>query len=339
MEKESIEYLSASRIKTLETCSWQYYCSYVLKLPQKGNDGSSRGTICHLVLELLLSKKHKSHFTSITKKGSIDGSEAVSRLVKKRAQKLKVDSAENLKLIDEMIVVGLKNEFFGAKGAKVLPPEFEFRIENERPKYNIRGFIDKPIDYPADQRMEITDYKSSKEKFKGEELKSNTQAMMYSLAAKKSWPDRRPIIKFVFLRFPKQPTQILEFSDAALSGFEHYLSFINKKINNFDQKAARSNFAADQPMEKGGGFKGPIVCGFAKEKGQLKKDGTLMWHCPVKFAFSYYVLKNENGEVVKSSFEDDLSPGKSETVEKLSYPGCPRFSSSPTKENQDPFDF
>ena len=33
--------LSASRIKTAQSCSWLYYCKYKLKLPDKGNDGSS----------------------------------------------------------------------------------------------------------------------------------------------------------------------------------------------------------------------------------------------------------------------------------------------------------
>ena len=45
--------LSASRIKTAQSCSWLYWFKYILKAPDKSNDGAKRGTICHLVFELL----------------------------------------------------------------------------------------------------------------------------------------------------------------------------------------------------------------------------------------------------------------------------------------------
>lgn len=324
MEK-LIKYLSASRIKTLDTCSWSYWCNYHLKLPDKSNDGAKRGTICHLVFEMLIHKKHKKHFKDILKGGAISSSKAVDRLVKKHAKAQGVDSAENYKMMDEMILVGVKNDFFGTKGASVLPPEFEFSIENKEPKYNIKGFIDKPIDYPKDKKMEIVDYKSSKEKFKGEEYTSNVQAMMYSLVSKKTWPDRKPIVKFVFLRFPEQPVQELTFSDEVLAGFEHYLSFVNEAVNNFNEKSAKASFAADKVIKKEDGFKGPLVCGFAKYKGQLKKDGNVMWHCPFKFGFDYFSLENEKGETVKSSHNDDLKPKSGEKVVKKTYDGCPKF--------------
>jgi len=42
--------LSASRIKTAQSCSWLYWSKYKLKLPENGNDGARRGTVCHNVL-------------------------------------------------------------------------------------------------------------------------------------------------------------------------------------------------------------------------------------------------------------------------------------------------
>ena len=65
--------LSASRLKTLETCSWSYWCNYHLKLPQQQNEGALRGTVCHLVFEMLVKKKHKKHYTLITKGDHIEG--------------------------------------------------------------------------------------------------------------------------------------------------------------------------------------------------------------------------------------------------------------------------
>jgi len=63
--------LSASRIKTLETCSWVYWNNYHTKVPQSQNDGALRGTICHTIFELLLSPKHKNHFDKIIKKNTV----------------------------------------------------------------------------------------------------------------------------------------------------------------------------------------------------------------------------------------------------------------------------
>ena len=60
--------LSASRLKTLETCSWSYWCNYHLKLPQKQNEGALRGTVCHLVFEMLVKKKHKKRLIKQRKK-------------------------------------------------------------------------------------------------------------------------------------------------------------------------------------------------------------------------------------------------------------------------------
>ena len=57
--------LSASKIKTAQSCSWKYWTSYGLKLPQSSNDGASRGWICHLVCELLGEPKHRSHYKKI----------------------------------------------------------------------------------------------------------------------------------------------------------------------------------------------------------------------------------------------------------------------------------
>ena len=59
--------LSASRIKTAESCSWLYWCKYKLNLPDKSNDGAKRGSICHLIFEVLGIKKRKKYFNKIIK--------------------------------------------------------------------------------------------------------------------------------------------------------------------------------------------------------------------------------------------------------------------------------
>ena len=320
MPEEQI--LSASKIKTFESCSWKYWCNYHLKLPQENNDGARRGTVCHLVFELLVKKRHKKHFDLIVSGNSLSASPAVARLVRKSLVKEEGYSEENYLLCEEMILVGLDNDFYGSKGA-VNSPEKEFLLENDDPKYKIRGFIDKPIEY--DKKVKIVDYKSSKNKFNKKELNSNVQAMTYTLASKKLWPKlKNVIVEFLFLRFPKSPSQQIRFSKEQLSGFEYYLEHIYKIINNFKESDAKSNFASEQPMPKRDeGFCGPLNCGFAKHKGQLKKDGTLMWHCPFKFDFEYYSLVNENGDLIKNSFEKDKLDETKGEIQLKKYKGCP----------------
>jgi hypothetical protein len=311
MEK-SLKILSASRIKTLETCSWVYWNNYHTKVPQAQNDGALRGTICHTVFELLLDPKHKKHYNKIIKKNSIEGSPAVTRLIKKLKLKVGLDPS-NFDILDQMIMVGLKHDFFG-KGGKIIQPEYPFEIKNENPKYHIKGFIDKPI--KKKKEMHIIDYKSSKYKFRGDDLEANIQAMMYSLASSKIWPKLKPIVKFLFLRFPKQPIQELVFTDDQLKGFEHYLEHINDYINKFDKASATTNFAADSDKNK-------WMCGIGG------------WKCPYKDPYYYYAQLNADGEIVSTSLIDDFKPLEGHTIEKRKYAGCPKWNN--TSSDKDDF--
>jgi len=316
MEKQSLKILSASRIKTLETCSWVYWNNYHIKTPQKSNDGSDRGTICHTIFELLLNKRHKKNYKNIIKSNSIDGDKGVSKLVKKLSAKVNLNES-NYKLLDEMILVGLKNDFFGENG-EIIKPEYAFEIKNDKPKYHIRGFIDKPI--KIKKEMHIIDYKSSKYKFRGDDLEANIQAMMYSLASKKLWPKLKPIIKFLFLRFPKQPIQELQFDEDEIKGFEHYLEYVNEHVNNFDKDSAQSNFAVDHPKNK-------WMCSVGN------------WRCPYKDPFSYHVKLNDAGEIVESNFTGEFKDVKGFTVEQRQYTGCPRHNNnSINQKSKDAFD-
>ncbi len=318
------KYLSASRIKTLETCSWTYWCRYHLGLPDTPNDGALRGSICHLIFELLLKPRHKKHFDMMMKTSTMEGSPAIVRMVKSYLKKHKIDKDrpdDNYEMISDMVMVGLQIDFFGAKGAKIDKPEQEFSIESKKPAYKIRGYIDKPIKYDKDKKVKIIDYKSSKYKLRGDELNSNIQGLMYSLASKTLWPGLKPVVEFQFLRFPRKPCQNLEFSDQEIKGFEVYLEEVNKHINSFSEKDSTINFAQDNQKNR-------WLCGIGK------------WVCPLKKAFSYYSLQNKDGEQVKSSFEkSDLEKmkKKGQKIIEKEYKGCPKFKD--LENNDDPFDF
>ena len=125
--------LSPSRMKTLEDCTWRYWCNYHLSLPQKQNDGALRGTICHLVFEVILAKKRDNHLKLLIDKG-LDGVPSVKRLVIKHLKKTGRLNEENYNLCNDMIVVGLNTDFW-LEGGEELEAEREFLIESEEPKY------------------------------------------------------------------------------------------------------------------------------------------------------------------------------------------------------------
>jgi hypothetical protein len=330
--------LSASRIKTLESCSWKYWCNYHQDLPRSSNAGASRGTVCHLVLELLLSKRHKKYIKVITKAGTIEAVPSISRLVKKGLTELGYYDLDNHTMCDEMILVALNCDFLGKDmGGKIKEPEKEFLLESENPKFKIRGFIDKPVEYKTGVKM--VDYKTSKQKFTEYECEYNVQALAYLLAAKQIWPKlKESSIEFQFLKFPEQPIIEIKATEDQLEGFKYYLEHIYAIINNFTEQEAHSNFAKDQPRpKKGEGFKGPLNCGFAKRPEQLKKDGTPMWYCEYKFAYDYYVLLGEKGRVLKATKDRESLEGLEGVIEERHYEGCPAHP-QPNKVKDD-FDF
>jgi len=331
MENEAKK-LSASRIKTLKSCSWTYWCKYHLKLPDKSNSGAERGNICHLVFEYLLDKRHKEKYNKIVATNSIRGCKVVDRYVTNLVSKskiLKPNFVEEFKCIDEMILVGLKHDFF-CKGIKLFDPEYEFNLINDNPKYVARGFIDK---WGIDKKKKIIyikDYKSSRDKFKGDELESNVQAMLYSLFAQKTYPEYRCIVEFIFLKFGDCPAQKVEFNSIVLEGFEYYLQVLSEKVNSFSYSDAISELAANKPYPAEG-FSGKLLCGYASKPGELKKDGTPKWHCSFKFPFDFYAVIKPDGSFSSSHLSREEAESVLKTGEKIEerhYSGCPAFCKS-----------
>ena len=123
------KYISASRMKTLETCSWLYWGKYHLNLPDKTNDGAIRGSICHLIFELLLNEKHKHHYDEVISSNDLEASPSIIRLVKKHLTKQEAMSDENYDMIKDMVLVGLKFDFY-CEGSELGEPELRFEIYN-----------------------------------------------------------------------------------------------------------------------------------------------------------------------------------------------------------------
>ena len=100
----------------------------------------------------------------------------------------------------------------------------------------------------------------------------------------------------------------MEFTDEQLKGFEYYLSYAFFKINNFTEEDAAVNYAAD-----------------TKKNSWLCKVGK--WRCPYLDGYSYYSLRDKDGNQVASSFKKyELEKIKEDgqKIKKEKYEGCPR---------------
>ncbi len=327
------KYLSASRMKTMDSCHWQYWCQYHLKIPQPPAEPLQLGSVCHELLEKLQFAKHKKDYDLIMANKTVEASKMAEKHLLEGIKANEALDDSHYELMKKMILVALDSDFFIKDCSDLLDPEYEFDLTGEidefsekKRDYRIYGLMDKLALFKNEDKIEIHDYKTSKKKFSGDDLEASTQAMMYSLAAKKIWPDLKPVVKFIFLRFPKKPIQEIEFSDEALRGFEDYLEFYFKKMKSFNEDDAVSKFAADMPKPADGGWGGCLNCGFDKYEGMLKKDGSVMWGCSYKWGRTYYAIKDSEGNVVKTSLkQEDLKPKKGEKLVKMTYKGCPKW--------------
>jgi len=305
--KEKVR-LSASKIKTIESCSWLYYSKYNLKYPDISNAGASRGTICHLIFELLLNDRHKKYFEDLCSgKAGVIKNPPIHRLILKHAKRLNVDDEENLDLIYSMIQTGLQNDFFCAGSVELLPEDY-FKLEEEN--FVINGFIDKLAKY-KDGEYKVFDYKSSKAKFSKKEINFNLQNLMYSLAVYKK-TGKIPDVSFVFLKFKKQPFQEApKLTELELEGFEDYLSYVAGYIDSFDETKATQNLAVDSKAKS-------WLCG---------KDIEGKWICPSRKPSKYFKGLDKDGKFVKSAFtrEELLGQEKIDSIEEVDYKGCPHW--------------
>jgi len=275
-------------------------------MPSKSNEGASRGLCIHTVLECFINKRHEKHFNAYK-----DGSEtpAVKRLIEKLAKKYEVFSEENIEIINSMISVACKYDFFGLSNGepKEIISEKEFSIDLGN--FIINGFIDKTIVY--EDFIKVIDYKSSKAKFSTEELESNIQGMLYSLAIYKLYK-KIPNVEFLFLKFARNPFQKFgKCTEEQLKGFEYFLENLAEYLSSFDTTKAEKGFAANDPKKR-------WQCG----KEGFKPCGKAHYICEYRNRVEYFALLDDNGKVVKTSFKKEEIKEKGKIVKQY-YMGCP----------------
>jgi ATP-dependent helicase/DNAse subunit B len=322
-------WLSASKIDTFQNCSALYSAKYLWRLPDPSNDGARRGSAVHDVLEILLRPRHRRIYDAAIEAGTCQKVPALWRVVERKARKYQVADDENIEMIDAFIMVALKHEFHGPKGTTEIVGEkpFEISVNMGGKRYNVRGKIDRTATVKDKTGVVIwvRDYKSSKEKFKGEKLTYNIQSLMYQLALRHLYPQiKRRNFDFLFVKFPREPIQTQpSFTDLELDGFEWILTELQSSMESFTMDNALDNAAAGDP-ERG------WLCG----KEGKKKNGQPNWICGMRLPRDYWVLL-EGGEIQESwDNEPAITPKPGQTLEKRYYSGCPaHFNSRGQRRN------
>jgi len=322
--------LSASKLKTFDSCNVMYWFQYVLKIPQQPSPALMIGSATHKILEVYSEPEFENEVKQIIATNTLTNS--CIEFIKKTIQEYHVPvlshkNENSEELIKDMVLVGFKADFL-CEGGKRFKAESRFCLDREN--FKVNGVIDAYVDYG--EFIEIRDFKSSQKKFAGEELDANIQGLVYSLYIREKY--KKPArIKFIFLRQPDDPfLEIKPFTDSELDGFEMTLEQQAKKIGGLNFDLAKLDMAANKDYPKDGSFGGPLMCGRGKEIGQLKKDLSLMYQCPFKHPFDYYIVGKE-----KTLFKP--KSGKFETKH---FEGCPAFAKyhvTKTQTAEDLFDF
>jgi hypothetical protein len=324
--------LSPSKIKTFSSCSEIYTAKYLDKIPDRGNDGSARGSAVHEVFEILLNKpKYENLVQNIIKTREIPAS--IMRLIGMYLKSYGFYSEHNLKKCKTFLLTGLDNDFY-CEGGELQIAELHFEIGSG---YKIQGLIDKHAlytDKDGDLFVVVVDYKSAKSKFTELELKTNLQGFAYLLAVKQKYPKLnlfKSYLKFIMLDFPEDPIQIFRLTgQEQINGFEAYLQYMSDIMLDFSDKNRKDSLAAAKGFPTADeGFTGLLMCGIGVNyENELKKDGkTPKYYCPFRFPLKYYVPIKNNKE--EKGFRDiklvDKFKNKGYTIETRKYSGCPHW--------------
>lgn len=297
--------LSASRLKTFLSCSWIFYCEYVLKIPSATHPKTKLGSLAHTIFEVLQKPRHKKHYDIIMAgKKSVYNSKPIARLIKSFLAKNPDITPILVADFDSLVLVGLENDFFCFGAEKILPPEHEFLLDIDG--MLIKGYIDILAFYK--DKAKIRDYKSQGKRFTDDEMENNIQAGIYQLYVNRKF-NIPAEVEFVMLRHPetkRTPGKHLQtvppYNENELSGFVEYLKYLDEQVQNFSLEKATENLKAQTD------------------------DGFCKRVCQFKNPMEYYILLDKDGEILQSSkVEKELQAKEGQTIEKKNYTGCPYF--------------
>jgi len=307
--------VSASKIKTFQSCSWVYFCQYVLKISSGTHPKTKAGSVAHFLFEVLINPRHSKYVDAVKdNSASILDFPSLRKLTQKMLKKIELPEEKWIGDIELLVNAGLKLDFNIDGNIKLYDPEYAFEIKTKN--YEANGFIDLAAEMP-ENRIKIRDYKSQGFKFTEEELAFNPQAIMYQYALFEK-TKMAVDVEFVLLRH-NQIQEVKWVGEEAIKGFMLYLDFISETLKNFSMKSACSNFAAH---DKSKWYKLGCITKF----GQIKKNGDPYHCCSYKFPRKIFYVKDKDGEIkysAESMEEIDWTIFKEDyKIEEFKYRGC-----------------
>lgn len=307
--------LSASKIKSYSSCSYLAYLKYHCGLPSQGNTGSRLGSVTHSILECLAHTKRASLVKAATYCNDPLSIPSINRYANILLNKEKENTEENKAKVNNFLLTALKFDFYG-EGCSSYDTEYAFNIKEEG-RYWIVGFIDRLFVY--EDKVRIVDFKTSKAKFaKGsDDMDFNVQALMYALVASKLYPGKKIFVEFLFLKFVQKPLIQMEFTMAQIEGFENYLEYLSKYLQNFGLEEALSNMASQDVKRR-------WLCG--KMVLSNKKDGSQAWSCEYRAPFLFFEAVKDGVPIKSALTKRELDKYEKDgcVIVQRRHAGCPK---------------
>ena len=180
--------LSATKMKMFLTCRWKYWCNYELKLPKKPNVSFKLGIAVHDSLaEAGKIWMVNERFTS----GDI---EKIKKVYNRTAAREGISDTMIYHEGLQMVLARLKQFVNG----KIISIEDKFEVTTNEGIILV-GAMDK-VEEIGENKILVTDYKTSKYVETSHELKSDIQLSIYDLVASLKYPGRGIVLSLDYLR-------------------------------------------------------------------------------------------------------------------------------------------
>lgn len=256
--KKSAIRISASRLKTLQTCTMTFWYEEIKKLPSNTHFKTLAGSTVHEVFEVFFHPKRINLLrkTLLSTKFAEFASPPIRRLIQIKLNNYGISDRVTVLDIIELLEVafqGIRPHFVDSRRNWSPPDKWfsEKRFQITLPSGAvISGFIDLLLVWS--DRIIVCDLKSQGAKFPQASLPHNVQAIMYQTAIFKEY-GIIPAVEFVMLRHapttrtPFKHIQRVEApSPRVLAGLEYYVDSIYKDVNQFGLEDALSRPNPDQ---------------------------------------------------------------------------------------------
>lgn len=237
--------LSPSRIQSFTSCPLAFRFSSIEKLPDPPTIHTTKGTVVHRTLEVLLGlpahERTEDAATDIhhsTRSEFEDHPDLVS---------LGLSDAERKKFWDD--AMSLVRNYFSMEDPREIQPEgVELRIEAQMGDFTLRGIIDR-LERTADGSLVITDYKTGRSPRDSQTKERMTQMMLYAWLCREHFGESPTSLRLMYVRDGR--TIVAEPNEQQISFQQKRTQAIFKAITSSctsgrfaPQKSALCNFCA-----------------------------------------------------------------------------------------------